>query len=98
MGTPWIGSRDHKEVLCRFFIETHQPYEPEQLEWPDLDGASRHRLASLPIWEEAVRTEAQPVQDVGENAAHRYFASCLSSLSAVRELAASPVSSRQFSM
>jgi hypothetical protein len=59
MDTDWIGSPEHKEVLCRFFIETHLPYEPGQLEWPDLDDASRRRLASLPIWEEAVRTEAQ---------------------------------------
>jgi hypothetical protein len=59
MSTPWIGSSEHKELFCRFFIETHLPYEPDRLAWPDLDEASRHRLASLPIWEEAVRTEAQ---------------------------------------
>jgi hypothetical protein len=59
MGTQWIGSPEHKELFCRFFIDTHLPYEPDRLPWPDLDAASRGRLAALPIWEEAVRTEAQ---------------------------------------
>jgi hypothetical protein len=59
MSTSWVGSPEHKDALCRFFIETHRPYEPGDLKWPDLDDASRHRLAALPIWDEAVRTEAQ---------------------------------------
>ncbi|MBI3554241.1 MAG: ferritin-like domain-containing protein [Elusimicrobia bacterium] len=55
---PFIGSQEHKELLCRFFIETHDPYKPSEMPWPKLDEAARARLASLPIWEEAVRTEA----------------------------------------
>jgi len=54
-----IGSEAHKELLCRFFIETHDPYKPAELAWPDLDEAARRRLAALPIWNEAVSTEAE---------------------------------------
>lgn len=53
-----IGSPEHKELLCRFFIDSHVPYEPAGLAWPDLDEGARARLAALPIWEEAVKTEA----------------------------------------
>ena len=54
----FIGSPEHKELLCRFFLDTHDPYTPAGLAWPKLDEDARLRLASLPIWEEAVRTEA----------------------------------------
>jgi hypothetical protein len=54
----WIGSADHKELFCRFFIDSHLPFKPAELCWPELDQAARGRLAALPIWEEAVRTEA----------------------------------------
>ena len=53
-----IGSPEHKELLCRFFIDSHDPYEPAALAWPELDEDARKRLAMLPIWEEALRTEA----------------------------------------
>lgn len=55
----FIGSKEHKDLLCRFFLESHDPYKPEELAWPKLDEAARARLASLPIWEEAVRTESE---------------------------------------
>jgi hypothetical protein len=55
----FIGSAAHKELLCRFFIDTHDPYKPAELAWPQLAEDARRRLASLPIWEEAVRTEAE---------------------------------------
>jgi hypothetical protein len=54
----FIGSPEHRELLCRFFVETHDPYSPDELEWPELDDEAHFRLASLPIWEEAVKTEA----------------------------------------
>jgi hypothetical protein len=53
-----IGSPEHKELLCRFFIDTHDPYKPAEMPWPVLDEDARKRLAMLPIWEEALRTEA----------------------------------------
>jgi hypothetical protein len=53
-----IGSDEHRRLYCRTFIETHKPYRPEEVAWPDLDAASLARLKSLPVWNEAVRTEA----------------------------------------
>lgn len=59
MPTFRIGSPQHKELLCKFFVDTHDPYQPAELQWPDLDEAARARLKALPIWGEAVRTEAE---------------------------------------
>ncbi len=54
-----IGSPAHKELLCSFFTESHDPYVPAELQWPALSGDVVKRLQALPIWEEAVRTEAE---------------------------------------
>jgi hypothetical protein len=54
-----IGSKEHKELLCAFFTETHDPYVPAELKWPELGEDVVKRLRMLPIWEEAVRTEAE---------------------------------------
>lgn len=64
-----IGSPEHRELLCRFFIDTHKPFKPSELKWPDLDESARKRLAALPIWNEAVYTEADTalkVKTLGE--------------------------------
>lgn len=53
-----IGSLEHKRLFCRFFIDTYKPFKPSELRWPDLDAIARQRLAALPIWNEAVYTEA----------------------------------------
>ena len=53
-----IGSDEHKELFCRVFVETHNPFKPEEIPWPDLDAAALSRLKGLPVWEEAARTEA----------------------------------------
>lgn len=53
----WLGSERHKEVFCREFLDTHQPYQVASLRWPELDPASRERLRSRPFWDEAVATE-----------------------------------------
>ena len=55
----WIGSSEHKHAFCRSFVETHRPFRPDEIAWPDLDPESARRLAALPIWNEAVRTEAE---------------------------------------
>jgi hypothetical protein len=52
-----IGSEAHLTLLCREFIDTHDPFEPAALPWPDLDAASVAKLRSLPFWDEAIRTE-----------------------------------------
>jgi hypothetical protein len=54
-----IGSREHKELFCRTFVETHRPFEPEEIVWPDLDSEALGRLKGLPVWTEAARTEAE---------------------------------------
>jgi hypothetical protein len=52
-----IGSEEHKELFCREFIDTHDPYDPEHMPWPELDDASVQRLRAMPFWEEAISTE-----------------------------------------
>jgi hypothetical protein len=59
-----IGSPEHKELLCRFFLDTHDPYKIEEMKWPALGDAAAERLKALPIWEEAVRTEAYTAKAV----------------------------------
>jgi hypothetical protein len=52
-----MGSEEHLTLLCREFIDTHQPFDPPKLPWPDLDEASIAKLRALPFWDEAIRTE-----------------------------------------
>lgn len=52
-----IGSEAHKELFCRSFIESHLPYEPETLPWPELDDATVERVRKIPFWDEALYTE-----------------------------------------
>ncbi len=64
-----IGSPEHKELLCRTFIDTHDPFKPSEIQWPDLDAESLARLKAMPIWNEATRTEAATavkVQSLGD--------------------------------
>jgi hypothetical protein len=52
-----IGSAEHRQILARFFLDTHVDYVPEAIQWPVLEAAERTRLAGLPFWQEAVSTE-----------------------------------------
>ncbi|HUN75048.1 MAG TPA: ferritin-like domain-containing protein [Steroidobacteraceae bacterium] len=52
-----MGSMEHREVLARFFLETHVQYVPEAIHWPALTGDALLRLTRLPFWNEAVATE-----------------------------------------
>jgi hypothetical protein len=52
------GSDEHRRLYCRTFVETHRPYRPEDIVWPELDAEALTRLKALPVWSEAVRTEA----------------------------------------
>jgi hypothetical protein len=52
-----IGSEEHRDVFCRAFIDTFTPYEPEGIEWPDLDRDAVARLRALPFWGEAIGSE-----------------------------------------
>lgn len=59
-----IGSPEHKELLCSFFVDSHDPYKPSELRWPELSEDAKARLQSLPIWNEALSTEAQTARAV----------------------------------
>jgi hypothetical protein len=64
-----VGSPEHKTAFCRSFIDTHDPFKPSEIRWPDLDEESLSRLKALPIWNEATRTEAATavkVQSLGD--------------------------------
>jgi len=52
-----IGSEEHLTLLCREFIDTHRPFDPRSLPWPDLAAAETAKLRALPFWDEAIRTE-----------------------------------------
>ena len=64
MSSPVVGSEAHKELFCRTFIETHDPYDPAELPFPDIDPDGRARLLSLPIWDEAVNTGRETAMKV----------------------------------
>ena len=53
-----LAAAELREVLARFFIDSHIDYVPETVEWPALPEAERARLAALPFWQEAVSTES----------------------------------------
>jgi hypothetical protein len=44
------GTAAHRELFCRTFIDTHDPYEPERLPWPLLDELHLERLRAFPLW------------------------------------------------
>jgi len=63
-----LGSEEHKQVFCRFFLDTHDPYRPEDIAWPELNDEELERLRGLPVWNQAVKTEtytALKVQTLG---------------------------------
>lgn len=51
------GSAEHRQLLARFFVDSHLVYVPEQIAWPALDETARAQLAGLPFWQEAISTE-----------------------------------------
>ena len=64
-----LGSEEHKKLLCRTFIDTHDPFKPTDIQWPDLDAETLQRLKDMPVWNEATRTEAATavkVQSLGD--------------------------------
>jgi hypothetical protein len=53
------GSKAHKAAFCRMLLDTHNPYKPAIIDWPELEPEARCRLVSLPIWDIAVQTEGK---------------------------------------
>jgi len=64
MKTIQIGSDEHRDLFCKSFVETHRPYRPEDIRLLDLDSERLARLKSLPVWNEAVRTESETAMKV----------------------------------
>jgi hypothetical protein len=64
-----IGSETHKELLCRFFLESHVPFEAATVAWPTLAAEDLTRLRSLPFWDQAVVTERQTAVTIQARAA-----------------------------
>jgi hypothetical protein len=54
-----IGSPQHMAMFARMLLETHNPYKPRVLDWPELDPEAHARLTGLPIWDIAVQTEGR---------------------------------------
>jgi hypothetical protein len=54
-----VGSEAHKQMFCRMLLETHNPYKPAVIDWPQLPPEASKRLTSLPIWDIAVQTEGR---------------------------------------
>src|ERR1700686_2428594 len=52
-----IGSQEHRQILARFFLDSHVDFVPESIVWPRLADPRRARLPPLPFWQEAVATE-----------------------------------------
>ncbi len=76
-----IGSPEHKELFCRVFIETHDPFVPTEIRWPELDAEGLRRLKAMPIWNEATRTEAATavkVQSLGDTEKDPLLATAIS--------------------
>lgn len=58
------GSPEHKRLFCESFMETHDPFDPEEMSFPEIDADSHARLVSLPVWDEAVNTERETARKV----------------------------------
>jgi hypothetical protein len=54
-----LGSDAHKRMFCRMLLETHNPYKPAVIKWPQLAPDALSRVTSLPIWDIAVQTEGR---------------------------------------
>jgi len=63
------GSDAHKRLFCRTLLDTHDPYKPAVIDWPQLERDARERLVSLPIWDVAVQTEGRARLNVASYAA-----------------------------
>lgn len=59
-----LGSDAHKALFCRELLDTHDPFKPAILEWPQLDDATREKILGLPIWDMAVQTEGRAGMNV----------------------------------
>ena len=61
MGSAWVGSPEHKQLLCRFFLDSHVPFEPADLDDPVPDAVRTAR--GLVPFGEALRLVHRPASD-----------------------------------
>lgn len=54
-----IGSDEHLMLFSRMLLDTHDPYRPAVIDWPQLEPDVRDKIVSLPIWDMAVQTEGR---------------------------------------
>lgn len=54
-----LGSPEHLLLFSRMLLDTHDPYRPALIDWPELEPATRDKIVSLPIWDMAVQTEGR---------------------------------------
>jgi hypothetical protein len=59
LGRIRVGSDAHKQLFCRMLLDTHNPYKPAVMVWPELSSDALQRITSLPIWDIAVQTEGR---------------------------------------
>jgi hypothetical protein len=52
-----FGSEEHLRLFCLELLDTHDPYRPAVLDWPELSSEALARVTSLPIWNMAVQKE-----------------------------------------
>jgi hypothetical protein len=54
-----LGSEEHKNLFCRFFIYTHKVFKPADVPWPQLDDAEIKKLADWPQWNQTLKAKRQ---------------------------------------
>jgi len=54
-----LGSSEHLMLFSRMILDTHDPYRPALIDWPELEPETREKIVSLPIWDMAVQTEGR---------------------------------------
>jgi hypothetical protein len=59
-----LGTESHKQLFCRTLLDSHDPYKPAVIAWPQLDEDAFARLTGLPVWDMAVRVEGEATMAV----------------------------------
>ncbi len=59
-----MGSPEHKRLLSRMMLDSHDAYRPALIHWPVLTEETRAKIVSLPIWDIAVQTEGRASMNV----------------------------------
>lgn len=60
-----LGSDEHRRLMARMMLDTHDPYRPALIHWPPLSEETRQKIVSLPIWDIAVQTEGRAGMNMG---------------------------------